>query len=88
MRVLEPLPIGYKLKITKEEKHRGRVAARRQEMWTVAAVYPHHHLLENRHGIKRSITNVDLASLGLVTLVTDDWLKHLAAAMPPKETDN
>lgn len=73
MKVVRSLPEGFRFKA-------------RGYKYVVLEAYSHHHLVQNQYGIKDSISNVELAQLGLVELVADKGLQHLEAILPKETT--
>ncbi len=61
----EPLRIGQKIALTRTDVE-DHVHAKVKIAYQVKEVYPHHVVIENEKGIRRSITNAELMTLGYV----------------------
>lgn len=62
----EPLLIGQKISLTRTDIE-DRIHTKIKVTYRVKEVYPHHVVIENEKGIRRSITNAELMTLGYVT---------------------
>lgn len=62
----EPLRIGQKIALTRTDVE-DHVHTKVKITYQVKEVYPHHVVIENEKGIRRSITNAELMTLGYVT---------------------
>ena len=62
----EPLRIGQKISLTRPDVE-DHVHTKVKITYQVKEVYPHHVVIENEKGIRRSITNAELMTLGYVT---------------------
>ena len=65
MMVKEPLKIGQVIMLTKIDIE-GYLKTKTQVPYTVIGVYAHHVLLADKKGLKRSITNAELMTMGYV----------------------
>ena len=62
----EPLRVGQKIALTMTDVE-DHVHTKVKITYRVKEVYPHHVVIENEKGIRRSITNAELMTLGYVT---------------------
>ena len=62
----EPLRIGQKISLTRTDIE-DHIHTKIKVTYGVKEVYPHHVVIENEKGIRRSITNAELMTLGYVT---------------------
>ena len=60
-----PLNIGQTITLTESERD-GMSVIYKQAEYEVVDVYPHHVLVKNQKGSRRSITNAELMTLGYV----------------------
>lgn len=63
MKVVQPVPIGTKVKV---QIPYGKGEEREERECTVVEIYEHFVVVEDKYGIRRGITNADLMLMGLV----------------------
>lgn len=63
----QPLRIGQKISLTKTDVDEDHAHTKVKVTYLIKEVYPHHVVIENEKGIRRSITNAELMTLGYVT---------------------
>lgn len=64
--IIPNLKIGQNIKLIESEREERRIEQREVE-YEVLGIYKYHVLLVNKKGIRRSITNKDLARMGYAT---------------------